>query len=217
MEHHQLNTYELSRNFWNWAFDNPEKVKPNHSAIYFFAIEHCNRLGGKIKFGFPSLMTMEAVGIKKHQTYSKYFNELIEFGFFKLIERSKNQYSANIISIVHATPKKGKALDKAFIKHRAKQIDSIGQSKDYIDKQVNKEQETNKQDVLNDLVWLENICMKKKLELDRVQLYLGTFLDDLELKGELDKSIKDIKIHFINWLNTEIQKKKEIKPNTYII
>ena len=120
MDYQQLNTYELSRNFWNWAFDNPEKIKPNHSAIYFFAIEHCNRLGGKEKFGFPSQMTMEAIGIKKHQTYIKYFNELVDYGFFKLIEKSKNQYSANIISLIRATPKKGKALDKANIKHRTK-------------------------------------------------------------------------------------------------
>jgi hypothetical protein len=123
-----MNTFELSRNFCNWAFENPEKVHPNHYAIYFFAIEHCNRLGGKDKFGFPSQMTMEAIGIKKHQTYIKYFNDLIEFGFFKLIEKSKNQYSANIISITFAMPKKGKALDKAFIKHTAKQTESTGQS-----------------------------------------------------------------------------------------
>ena len=214
----QLNTYELSRNFWNWAFDNPEKIKPNHSAIYFFAIEHCNRLGGKIKFGFPSLMTMEAIGIKKHQTYSRYFNELIEYEFFELIERSKNQYSANIISIIHAKPKKGKALDKAFIKHRAKQTESIGQSKDYIGKQVNKEQETNKQYILNDSIWIENICMKKRLDKDKVELYIGTFLDDLELKDELDKSQKEIKIHFINWLNGELKKESVIKSKTkYVI
>jgi len=138
-----MNTFDLSRNFTNWAFDNPEKVHPNHYAIYFFAIEHCNRLGGKEKFGFPSQMTMEAIGIRKHQTYIKYFNDLIEFGFFKLIEKSKNQYSANIISLIYAMPKKGKALDKANIKHRAKQTESTGQStgqsSDNIDKQINKE------------------------------------------------------------------------------
>lgn len=138
-----MNSYDLSRNFWNWAFENPEIITPNHAAIYFFALEHCNRLGGKEKFGFPSLMTMEAIGIKKHQTYIKYFNDLVELGFFKLIQKSQNQYSANIISINIAMPKKGKALDKAFIKHKAKQTETNGQSKDYIDKQVNKE--TNKQ------------------------------------------------------------------------
>ena len=138
-----MNAYDLSREFWNWSFDNPEKVSVNHSAIYFFAIEHCNRLGWKEKFGFPSQMTMDAVGIKKHSTYIRYFNDLVEFGFFKLIQKSKNQYSSNIISLTNAMPKKDEALDKAFVKHGAKQTESMGlgmgQSKRSIDKQINKE------------------------------------------------------------------------------
>lgn len=123
-----MNGYDLSRNFWNWAFENPELMSPNLAAIYFFAVEHCNRLGGKEKFGFPSQMTMDAVGISKYQTYSKYFNQLVDYGFIKVIQKSKNQYSANIISLPNASPKKGKALDKAFIKHVAKQTESTGQS-----------------------------------------------------------------------------------------
>ena len=132
-----MNTFDLSRNFWNWAFDNPELISPNHSAIFFFAIEHCNRLGGKDKFGFPSQMTMEAIGIKKHSTYIRYFNNLVDWGFFKLIQKSHNQYSSNIISLVYALPKKGKALDKANMNHRDNQSESNGQSKRSIDKQPN--------------------------------------------------------------------------------
>ena len=90
MEQQHLNSYELSRAWWNFCFDNPEKVKPIHSAIYFFAIEHCNRLGWKKKFGFPSQMVMEAVGVKNWRTYSKALNEIVEFGFIKMIEISHN-------------------------------------------------------------------------------------------------------------------------------
>lgn len=123
-----MNVYELSRAWFDFCFENPEKISTNHSAIFFFAIEHCNRLGWKDKFGFPTQMTMDAIGIKKHQTYIKYFNELVEWGFFNLIQKSTNQYSANIISIRSGMPKKGKALDKAIITHRAKQTEPIGQS-----------------------------------------------------------------------------------------
>lgn len=124
----ELNSYELSRKWFDWCFENPEKINPNHSAIYFFSIEHCNRLGWRNKFGFPTQMVMDAIGIKKHQTYIKYFNDLVEWGFFDLIQKSQNQYSANIISLISAKPKSGKALDKAIITHAAKQIKSIGQS-----------------------------------------------------------------------------------------
>jgi hypothetical protein len=139
-----VNSYELSRNFFDWCFENPEKVTPNHIAIYFFAIEHCNRLGWKSKFGFPTQMAMEAIGIKKHQTYIKYFNDLVEFGFFKLVQKSTNQYSANIISLIYALPKNGKALDKANINHAAKQTEPNGQSNSSIDKQINNKQINNK-------------------------------------------------------------------------
>ncbi len=137
-----INGYQLSRVWFDFCFDNPEKVNPTHTAIYFFAIEHCNRLGWKEKFGFPTQMTMDALGIKKHQTYIKYFNELCEWGFFKLVEKSRNQYSANIISLQYAKPKNGKALDKAFITHAAKQGSSNGQSKDSIDKPITNNQLT---------------------------------------------------------------------------
>jgi hypothetical protein len=126
-----MNSYELSRKFWDFAFENPDRIKPIHAAIYFFAIEHCNRLGWKEKFGLPSQMVMEAIGVKNWRTYSQGLNELIEFDFIKLIEKSTNQYSSNIIAIVNFTKADTKALDKALQKHGTKQ----GQSIDSIDKQ----------------------------------------------------------------------------------
>lgn len=116
-----MDIYSLSRGWFDWSFENPEKVSPNHTAIFFFAIEHCNRLGWKEKFGFPTQMAMDAIGIKKPHTYIKYFNELVEWGFIKLIQKSTNQYSANIISLNIAMPKNGQALGKATAKHAAKQ------------------------------------------------------------------------------------------------
>jgi hypothetical protein len=152
MENKELNGYDLSRNWFDFCFENPELIKPLHTAIYFFAIEHCNRLGWKRKFGFPSQMTMDAIGVKKYQTYIKCFNDIIDWGFFELVQKSKNQYSANIICLISALPKNGKALDKAIIKHGVKQGQSTGQStgqsKDSINKQVTNKpinQQTNKQ------------------------------------------------------------------------
>lgn len=147
-----MNGYELSRYWFDFAFENPERISPNHAAIYFFAIEHCNRLGWKDKFGFPTQMAMDAIGIKKHQTYIMYFNDLVEWGFFKLVQKSKNQYSANIISLQSALPKNGKAMDKAIINHAAKQTQtngqSTGQSNSSIDKPItiNQEPQTTNQD-----------------------------------------------------------------------
>ena len=136
-----LNSYELSRKWFDFSFKNPEFINPSHTAIYFFAIEHCNRLGWKEKFGFPTEMAKEAIGIKSYNTYIKAFNDLVEWGFFIMIEKSKNQYSSNIIALSKfdkALDKAtDKALDKAFTNHNRKQSESTCQSNDSINKQLN--------------------------------------------------------------------------------
>ena len=139
-----MDVFSLSRNWFEFCFNNPEKIKPGHSAVYFFAIEHCNRLGWKDKFGFPSQMVMEAVGIKNWRTYSAILKELVEFGFIEMVEISKNQYSSNIIAIVKNTKATTKALDKALQKHSTKHSKKQRRSTVSIDKQEtkNKEQET---------------------------------------------------------------------------
>ena len=86
-----MNSYELSRKWFDWCFENPEKISPNHSAMYFFIIEHCNRLGWKSKFGLPMEMTKDAIGMKNYRTYTKTFNDLVEWGFIDVVQKSKNQ------------------------------------------------------------------------------------------------------------------------------
>jgi hypothetical protein len=124
-----MNVFALSRRWFDFCFDHPDKVRPSHTAIYFFAIEHCNRMGWKRKYGFPTTMVMEAVGIKSYTTYKQTLDELVEWGFIDMVERTKNQYSSNIIALsffdeayVKASDK---ALDKALSKHASKQHQSI--------------------------------------------------------------------------------------------
>ena len=123
-----MNIYNLSRDFWNFAFDNSDVVKPAHIAMYFFAIEHCNRLGWKQKFGLPASMTMEAIGIKSYRLYKKTFDDLVEWKMFQVHEYSKNQYSSNIIALDLKAKAQSKALDNAMQKHGTKQVKSTGES-----------------------------------------------------------------------------------------
>lgn len=132
----KLTGYDLSRKWFDWCFENPEKVKPIHTALYFFAIEHCNRLGWKEKFGLPTEMSKDALGIKSWHTFISAFNDLVDWGFFMLIEKSKNQYSSNIIALIKNDEALDKALDKAVTKHVSKHQRSTYQSIDSIDKQI---------------------------------------------------------------------------------
>ncbi len=139
MSEKKITGYDLSRNWFDWAFENSGKVNPNHTALYFYIVEHCNRLGWKPIFGLPSAVAMEAIGIRSYNTYIKTLNELIALGFIKMIEKSKNQYTANIIALSNINKALDKALDKALIKHTSKQSESTVQSIDSIIKQINKE------------------------------------------------------------------------------
>ncbi|MBN1115792.1 MAG: hypothetical protein JXA77_01200 [Bacteroidales bacterium] len=130
-----MNGYELSRSFFDWCFEHPDKIRPNHIALYFFIIEQCNRLGWKEKFGLPTSIAEEAIGIKSYNTYIKTLNDLVEFGFIKIIEKSKNQFTSNIIALSKIDKAHNKALDKALIKHGTKQGESTEQSIDSINKQ----------------------------------------------------------------------------------
>lgn len=221
----EMNSYELSRSFFDWCFENPELVSPNHTAIYFFAIEHCNRLGWKEKFGFPTQMAMDAIGIKKHQTYIKYLNELVEWGFIKMVQKSANQYSSNIISLVNALPKKGRALDKALVKHGAKQTESngqsTGQSNSSIDKQENKEQYNNEQLILieklneikNSEMWIDTLCKNNKLDKSKIQEKLEEF-SKIAMDEESKESLMGLKIWFSRWIRK--QKAQESTKKTPI-
>ena len=206
----ELNSYDLSRAWFNYCFDNPEKIKPIHTAIYMFSIEHCNRLGWKDKFGFPSNMVMEAIGVKNWRTYSKALNDLVEWKFILMIEISKNQYSSNIIAIVKNTKAPTKALDKALSKHSTKQ----GQSIVSIDKQTNKEQET-KNSIPSEEVFIAYALKQSKrvgLDLDVVKIklkYISWVENDWKTGGDIPKKIRSWKATLNNTL---VYLKLEIKP-----
>lgn len=227
-----MNGYDLSRMWFDFCFDNPEKISPNHSALYFFAIEHCNRLGWKDKFGFPTEMAKDAIGIKSYNTYIKTLNDLVDWGFIKMVQRSKNQYSANIIALSKNNKAPNKALDKAIKKHIVKQGESTSESICSIDKPItiepinntkvlfssNEQKEKTEDDLMYEKfnAWLKAnaptvLKMKEPLKLEQL----------LKLKKNFDRDFifsQFIKMHnykpllsknqsayytFINWANRE--------------
>lgn len=201
-----MNSYELSRAWFDWCFENPEKITPNHTALYFFCVEHCNRLGWKERFGLPTTMAKEAIGIRSYNTYIKTLNDLVEFGFIKMVEKSKNQYSSNIIALSKFNKALDKALDKAFIKHMIKQDESTSESIDSIDKQItiNNEPINNKPSLIdcffNDLPnssQFETILRNSKISKE-VAL---RFIPEFKLKVNLEyKDFSAFVIHFRNCL-----------------
>ena len=169
-----MDYFKITRDFWDFAFENPEKIKPNHCALFLFIVEHCNRLGWKEKFGLPTTMTKDAIGIRSYNTYIQTLNDLVGFGLIILIERSKNQYSSNIVAISNNDKALNKALDKAFIKHDTKQSESTIQSIDSINKPI-----TNKQNTI-------------------IPLYTDFLNYAIEQKPKVNKSL--VKLKYDSWV-----------------
>lgn len=128
-----INGYNLTRDWYDFKFENPSKVRANHSDFYLYLVDQWNRLGQKKEFGLPTSYTMECLGIGSYNTYKKILSDLVLFGFVIIVKDSNNQHNSKIIALSKfdkASDKASdepinKALDKATIKALDKPIDTI--------------------------------------------------------------------------------------------
>lgn len=124
-----MNGYILIRDWYNFKFANPSKVKAVHSDMYCYLVDLWNRLGQKSQFGLPTSVAMESLGIGSYNTYKKTLNDLIEFGFIRIVADSKNQHQSKIIALSKNDKATDKALDEATIKASDKPTDTIIEQK----------------------------------------------------------------------------------------
>lgn len=200
-----MNGYNLSRNWYSFKFENSHKVKAIHSDMYFYIIDLWNRLGQKENIGLPTVVTMECLGIGSYNTYKKTLNDLIDFGFIKLIKDSKNGHSSKIIALSKFDKATDKATDKALDKASIKASD---EASDTIDKQVNKEtiKQRNKETIYTDLFDFKNelikyganenlvkdwLLVRKNKKASNTKTALNSFLKQVENSGmDIDKVLE---------------------------
>jgi hypothetical protein len=94
-----LNSYTLSKQWFDFAFENPDKINVNQGALYFWLIESNNRKNWKPKFPFNTEDAIEATGIKNKKTIWKTLNELVSLGFVLIVFKSLHRHKATIISL----------------------------------------------------------------------------------------------------------------------
>ncbi len=94
-----MSMFQYIKQLYDFADQYPERIKPYHWAVYITLLEKCNRLSWKEKFGLPRDQIMELSGISHRKTYYNSIKDLEKWGFIKVIERSRNQNSATIISL----------------------------------------------------------------------------------------------------------------------
>lgn len=120
-----MNGYQLTRQWYNFKFENPDIVRHIHSDMYFYIVDLWNRLGQKEKMGLPTAMTMDALNIGSYNTYKKVLLDLIKWGFILEIKKSRNQYQSRVIALSITDEATDKPLDKAHAKAIDEPTDTI--------------------------------------------------------------------------------------------
>lgn len=120
-----MNGYDLTRNWYNFKFENPDKVRHIHSDMYFYIVDLWNRLGQTKKIGLPTSITMQSMRIGSYNTYKNVVQDLIDFGFITLISDAKNQYQSKVIALSKNDKASDEALDKALVEATDESTDSI--------------------------------------------------------------------------------------------
>jgi hypothetical protein len=136
----ELNGYTLTRDWYNFKFENLGKVRHIHSDLYFYIVDTWNRFGQKQRIGLPSKYSMDALGIGNYNTYKKALDDLVEWGFIEMVSVAKNQYSSCIIALCKSEEATAKALDKAHVKASE---EATANTTAYIYKQGTREQLNN--------------------------------------------------------------------------
>jgi uncharacterized phage protein (TIGR02220 family) len=94
-----MNGFEQIKSFYQWVFNNPDKIRPTHISLYLFLWNQANRANWAYWFKCPYDLAMQGACIGNNKTYYKCLDELKEW---KLIEYQKgiNNFRAPLIHLV---------------------------------------------------------------------------------------------------------------------
>lgn len=141
--------YSLTRRFFDFASENSRIVRPVHIAVYCWCVELNNRLAWKDEFQLPTDDGMLYTGILDKHTFIDTVKDLAKWGAIKIIQESKNRFSARYVSlkncellpiryvenphaiphaIPHATPTKDKPNKSNKLRKQKKVISDASQS-----------------------------------------------------------------------------------------
>ena len=109
-----MSGYELSRQWFDFLFENPDLTNVSQTALYMWLIELNNRKGFSEKFIFNTDDACSYTGIKDRKTVWSALNKLTDFGFVTIISKATNQNQVTTISIINNKVNSNKCLDKAI-------------------------------------------------------------------------------------------------------
>lgn len=162
-------------------------------------------------------MLSDLIGCKDEAKFITWFKDCLRFELFEIT--GKKFFSAVLCENMNAWETKKTNGSKPKPKRNASEIEAKPEAKLKRNGSIREEErieenkiafETLKFELFNSGVWISD-C-ERTLKTKNIKMLLTQFLDDLWLKEDFFKDIKEIKSHFVNWAKLEIPKK--IKVNS---
>ena len=217
----KVNGYSYAKHWFEFAFENCDKVTATHGILFFWLVELNNRLGWVKSFQITSSQNMQAICCKSYNTYKKCFDDLIDWGFVQMIKQSKNQYQCNVIALSNFDKAHDKAptkaIDKAVMNHLMNHNESTEQSIDDIHKTINNKTINNKTtnykpDPIEILEYMNklNSDVGNRWTESKVRTEAQKFFNYYESNGWLvgKNPMQNWKASAINWMNSANTKKQ---------
>lgn len=94
------NIFNLLRKFFAFVEKYPDIIELNHIALYVWIVWKDNTLFWEPVFGLPTGEAIRTIGMKDPRYFRRTLYELEEWGFIKIVAKSKNQHHANQIILL---------------------------------------------------------------------------------------------------------------------
>lgn len=117
-----MNGYSLTKIWYEFTISTG-LTKPNHHALYHYLVYLANKLDWPLSFQIPNEPTMHGSGIGNYRTFKNTLQDLVDWGFIRMVEKSFNQHTANRIALVEMTKAPYKAKPKQSTKQRQSSAD----------------------------------------------------------------------------------------------
>ena len=198
----RINGFTQIKAFYSWTFSNQDKgVKPTHISLYLFLLNQNNRLNWVEWFKCPLDLGMNGSCISSKKTYYRCLKDLTDWGMIGY-KKGANNWKAPMIKLVVLKDTSTVPLDTTQVPP----LDTTQQNPFNI---------TNNKELLNiKAEWKDSLCRIHKTNEKEINKHLEKFININIANGEIDRTEKDFRGHFINWLALQdVKKHIEVVPH----
>jgi hypothetical protein len=119
-----MDGYSLTKKFFAYAYED-HKIKPPHVAVYYWVMHRANESGWKKVIDIQTEKSMDVLGITDWRTYKNALQYLHDCGLIVWVEKSKNQYTCNRISLTDKSLAETDAYKLTAFLASAKDVEAI--------------------------------------------------------------------------------------------